>query len=211
MVPTGREIAVAIVGSPVLSLIVKATVVAAVALVAARLARRRRASIRHVMSAMAFVVLLTLPLVAAVAPAHPVMMPIVDPVPMATPVPALPVLDVPATVAPTAGASPAAGRDHPPVNLSVSTVLLTVWVGGTALVLLPMLQGFAQLRRVRRNGVPWRDGERLLGSIASRMPLRRSPRVLLDYAADGPMTCGFVHPILILPRDAQHWSKDDLQ
>ena len=72
MIPSSIEIALAVAGSPALSLLVKATVVSAGALAAARLARRCRASLRHLMFAAAFVALAALPLVPAVVPARQV-------------------------------------------------------------------------------------------------------------------------------------------
>jgi hypothetical protein len=62
------EIAIAISSSLALSLIVKATVISASALIAAHIARRSRASIRHVLLAAAFTLLLALPLVSVAAP-----------------------------------------------------------------------------------------------------------------------------------------------
>jgi bla regulator protein blaR1 len=211
MIPTAREIAVAIVGSPALSLIVKATVVAAAALVVARLARRRRASIRHLIPGTAFIVLLALPLAPAVAPERQVTMPILEPTPNAAAMTPATVLDVPPAVAPTADSGPAARRRQPRVTPSLSTVLLATWISGTALVLAPMLWGLVRIHRVRRNSVPWRDGELLVASVGSASGSRRSIQVLLDAAADGPMTCGVVQPAIVLPREARQWAMEDLR
>ena len=76
MIPSSTEIALAIAGSPALWLIAKATVVSAGVLAATRVARRYRASVRHLMYASGFVVLLALPLVPAVVPARQVSMPL---------------------------------------------------------------------------------------------------------------------------------------
>jgi len=69
------EFAVAIGGSLALSIVAKATIVSGAALFAARLARHSRASLRHVLFATAFVVLLGLPVVAVSVPARPLLVP----------------------------------------------------------------------------------------------------------------------------------------
>src|ERR1700674_3562535 len=61
-----------------LSIVAKATIVLGLALVAARSARRARASVRHVVLASAFGALLTLPAVATLLPPVAVSIPITD-------------------------------------------------------------------------------------------------------------------------------------
>lgn len=62
------DVAIAASSSLALSLIAKATFVSAGALIAAYLARRSRASVRHILLATAFVVLLALPVATVVVP-----------------------------------------------------------------------------------------------------------------------------------------------
>src|SRR5688500_13718879 len=62
-----------------LSLVVKATVVMTLALVAVWVARRSRASVRHMLLAVAFGVLLILPVAAVMVPVVPVTLPISQP------------------------------------------------------------------------------------------------------------------------------------
>ena len=210
MTPFGDEIAVAIAGSPALSLIAKATVVCAAALVLARFARRRRASVRHLMCATTFIVLLALPLVPAVAPARQVTLPLLEPAQVIADVAPAPVLSAPVGIAQSVDTIPAAAGRQLTLP-SLSTVLLMAWIGGTAIVLVPMIAGLVRVRRVRRHGLPWRDGQLLVASIASALAVRRPIQVLLDDAADGPMTCGIVRPAVILPRDARQWAMEDLR
>jgi len=62
--------------SPVVSIIVKATLILAFALIAARLTRRSRASLRHAILAAAFGVLLVLPIASTLAPPFRVGLPV---------------------------------------------------------------------------------------------------------------------------------------
>src|SRR5687768_5677790 len=152
MTPIGEEIAVAIAGSPALSLIAKATVVSAAGLLVVRLARRRRASVRHLMCATSFIVLLALPLVPAVVPARQVPLPLLEPAQVITDMTPSPVLSAPVAIPQSAGSVSTAGERQPLTLPSLSTVLLVAWIGGTAIVLAPMIAGLRRVRRVRRHG-----------------------------------------------------------
>ncbi|HWI18654.1 MAG TPA: hypothetical protein VNT81_12960, partial [Vicinamibacterales bacterium] len=69
MTPAMWDAVLWISASPELSLLVKATVIVAAALLIARLAFRSRASVRHVVIATAFAALIALPILAASVPA----------------------------------------------------------------------------------------------------------------------------------------------
>ena len=68
MTPTFARFAIALSGSMEASIVLKATLVLGLTLAAVRLAPRARASIRHIVLAAAFCVLLTLPIVAVLLP-----------------------------------------------------------------------------------------------------------------------------------------------
>jgi hypothetical protein len=68
MTPIVARLAIAIGGSMEASIVLKATLVLVLTLAAVRLAPRARASIRHIVLAAAFCVLLTLPTVAVLLP-----------------------------------------------------------------------------------------------------------------------------------------------
>lgn len=211
MTPIAGEIAIAIAGSTALSLIAKATVVSAAALAVARLARTRRASVRHIVLATTFIVLLALPLVPAVLPARQVTMPLLAPARNIAAVTVPPVPGALVAVPQSADGGPAATGRQSRTLPSRSMVLVAAWVVGTTVLLVLLIAGLIRVRRVRRNGVPWRDGEVLVAGIASALAVRRPIQVLLDGAANGPMTCGVVWPVIILPRDAQQWPVEDLR
>ncbi len=204
------EIAIAISSSLALSLIVKATVISASALIAAHIARRSRASIRHVLLAAAFTLLLALPLVSVAAPPREVSVS----VPQAGSTVRV------ATLAPLRSAEPDSrsvdngGLRAGPVTgtlPSTSRLLLAVWVTGVALVLVPMVAGLMRVRRVRQNGLPWRDGQAVVADITAARAVRRRTQLLLDETVVGPMTCGVLRPVIVLPRDARVWDPEDLQ
>ena len=208
MTTDGPEMFMAITGSLAFSLIGKATVLSAGALVMARLARRRRASIRHVMLATAFIVLLALPVVTVVIPARQVAVPVPEPVQN--------ILEVTSVLASAATMPSFTHTAMPPSGSRPSNVpplsgLLSIaWAGGAVIVLAHMMTGLMRVRRTRRHGLPWLDVGQLL-AIMAPAPLRRHVSILLDDGIDGPMTCGVVRPVIILPSNARQWPMEDLR
>ncbi|MGH9238816.1 MAG: TIGR03435 family protein [Vicinamibacterales bacterium] len=189
-------------------MIVKATLVSAGALTMARITRRSRASIRHLVLATAFIVLLALPLLSvAISPRH-VSVPtsrqvaiaglVIPPPPDAT---AWQAADNRGRLASSAIGS----------LLSPSMLAVVVWLTGVTLVLVPMGGGLIRVLRVRRSGVPWRPAQAVVDEIAAVQGVRAGIQLLLDEAVVGPMTCGVVRPAIILPRDAKAWNPEDLR
>ena len=74
-----------------------------------------------------------------------------------------------------------------------------------------MVIGLWQIRLLRRSGLPWRCGQSLAEGIALDAGVRRRVEVLLHEEVPGPMTCGTVHPAIVLPQDAEHWGAEDLK
>jgi uncharacterized protein (TIGR03435 family) len=210
MMPIVGEMAIAISSSLILLVIVKATLVSAGALTMARIARRRRASIRHLVLATAFIVLLALPMVSLVISPHNVSVPTSRQAAIAD-------LVVPAPPEATAHAWHAAdkrGRLAAPAIgslLSPSTLAVVVWLAGVTVVIVPMGAGLIRVFRVRRSGLPWRHAQAVVEEIAVAQGVHRGIQLLLDEAVVGPMTCGVVRPAIILPRDARIWNPEDLQ
>ena len=77
MTPTIREFVLAMGSSLPASIVAKATVIAAFGLMGARLARRSRAAVRHVLLAATFGVLLLLPVASLIVPPVRIAVPIV--------------------------------------------------------------------------------------------------------------------------------------
>jgi uncharacterized protein (TIGR03435 family) len=193
--------------SPAISLAAKATVVVALGLIGAWFARRSRAAVRHALLASTFSVLLALPIVSFLA------------TPVAIPVPVAKgdsntssLLDY--TSAQSSG-EPASGRFSAAAAKSEwalppqATMLLCGWFLGTAFFMIPIVSGLLQIRSLRRFGLPWRHGQAVAEDLTPGA--RRHVEVLLHESMPGPMTCGVLNPVIILPADAQSWDKQDLE
>jgi TonB family protein len=198
----------AVSSSPAASIVAKATVITALGLICARLARRSRAAVRHALLAAAFGVLLALPVASIVAPPVRIAVPAAAqertvpafagaPIAISRVAPAHASVGVAPVVPRSAGFSPAA-------------LLLTGWIAGMALFLLPVVMGLWQVRSLRRSALPWLHGQSVMERLALQACIRRRVEVLLHGALPGPMTCGVVHPAIVLSQDAQTWEGEDL-
>jgi hypothetical protein len=156
MIPAFIAEALAAIGTSLpVAVLVKATALMGLALLAGRVARRSRAAIRHLIFAAAIAVTLVLPIATLIVPAVDV------------PVPARLSLferaPATATTAERAGAMDALvlSSEVAPVSSSVSTstIVWTIWGTGFALFLFVPVAGLWQIRRLRRRGMPWPDGE----------------------------------------------------
>ena len=206
MIAMIKDLMLVVSSSLAASIVAKATVVTVLALVATRLARRGRASVRHVLLAAAFGVLLGLPIASFVAPTVRVSVPVAvqEPAPVVVETIADPVSMATGTNATSAKvATPLAWTLSP-------SALLAGWLAGTILFALPVLVGLWQLRAIRRSGLPWRHGRAMVDELARDAGIRRRIDVLLHEAAAGPMTCGVLHPTVVLPLDAQAWTDEDI-
>jgi TonB family protein len=190
------------------AIVAKATVATALSLASARLASRSRAAVRHALLAAAFGVLLALPIASIVAP----------PVRIAVPAAAHQRIEpafagVAGAITPTAPAYARVGAMSVvprSAGFSPSALLFAGWIAGTALFLLPVVMGLWQVRSLRRSARPWRHGQPVVDGLALDAGIRRRVEVRLHGALPGPMTCGVVHPAIVLPRDAQTWEGEDL-
>ena len=208
MMPVINGVMLAVSSSLAASIVAKVTVTTALALIGAWLARRSRAAVRHALLAAAFGVLLALPIASIVTP----------PVRIAVPAGA-PERIVPASEGAARAGSPVAPADASvgvmsvvsrSARLSPSALLLTGWIAGTALFLLPVVMGLWQVRSLRRSALPWRHGQSLVERLAFDAGFHRRIEVLLHEALPSPMTCGAVHPAIVFSPDAQTWEADDL-
>jgi uncharacterized protein (TIGR03435 family) len=192
--------------APMLALLLKVTIVMTLALAAARMSRRTRASVRHVLLAASFAVLLILPIASISMPAFTVAVPIST---GQLPAPVVGVLDAPRTVS-TSVAGAAAAAPAPSRAVPWLSIALAAWIGGAVLFLLPVIVGLWQVRSLRRGGLPWHEGDAIVRGVAASVGIRRPIDLLVHESLPGPMTCGIARPAIILPADAQTWSDDDL-
>jgi bla regulator protein BlaR1 len=191
-----------------LSIIAKATVVLGLALVAVRSARDARASVRHVVLASAFGVLVVLPAVVRLLPPVAVWVPVTAP-------------NDP--IAPRLLVADGATTTHPPPVLDVrlaparlspdrmSGWLRSAWFAVAALFLVPVPVVLWRLHLLRRTGLPWLKGEQLVRTLAAQAGVRRSIDILRHERIAAPVTSGWTRPAIILPIDADRWSDADVR
>ena len=179
--------------------LLKVTLAAALGLLGVRVSNRAAASVRHAILAVTFAAFAAIPIVASIAPRHVVMLAHdswlgLDPSPNA---------------APGLGKAAAPARpDQISSGPTRSTLLLAIWAIGTTLCLLPPFGALLQTRRLRRGRRAMsRAGCMARARLSGR---RRNVRVLCHAEVSGPMTCGVLRPIILLPEDARSWSREDL-
>jgi len=204
MMPAINGVLLAVSNSPTASLLAKATIVAALGLAAAWMARRSRAAVRHALLTALFGVLLALPIASVLAP--PVLIAVRAAVQQRIVLPHASTTETLPSIAPRLPETsvPRAAR------VSLSTLLLAGWIAGIALFLLPAGMGLWQVRRLRRSALPWGRGHAIVETLAIEAGIRRRVELLLNAAVPGPMTCGVLHPAIVLPQDAQHWEEAEL-
>jgi beta-lactamase regulating signal transducer with metallopeptidase domain len=89
-------------------------------------------------------------------------------------------------------------------------LLLAGWIAGPLLFLLRMVVGLRQVHSLRRFGLPWCDGQAVVDRLALDVGIRRRVEVLVHQSLPAPVTCGLVHPAVVLHPDAQNWNAEDL-
>ena len=197
-----------VIASVGLSILTKATLILLVTLAAVRFARHSRASVRHLLLAAGFAVLLALPLAVVFAPSLRVA---VRPVPLVfekymSETALIETLSPSAAGAVERTISGASRRWSP----TTAELLTAAWTIGVVLFALPVLVGLAQVRRLRRTGLPWMQGQRVVDSLASEAGFRRPMDVVLHESVAAPATCGAWRHTILFPLDAQTWPREDV-
>jgi uncharacterized protein (TIGR03435 family) len=205
MMPAIHAVALALSSSLAASVVAKATVTTALGLITARLARRSRAAVRYALLAAVFGVLLVLPVASLVSPPVRIALPVETGDGMKSSQFPMSIDAIPA-VAPTDGSSTAPW----PSRFSPSALWTMGWLAGALLSLLPMIAGLARIRSLRRSGLPWFDGQSVVDGLALETGIRRRVAVLLHEALSAPMTCGVLHPAIVLSPDTPAWQREDL-
>ena len=196
--------------SAVLSLIVKATVVTSVALVAGWLAQRRRAAVRHLIFVAAFAVLALLPAATAVIPTVHVPVRLLT-VPAAAEIARVAPLNEAAEATMLVAAAPSVRVSSTGPAHSLGMLLTIAWLTGVAGCLVPVALGLWEIRRVRRQSRPWDEAQFVTNDLARRAEVCRPIDVMLHEAMAGPMTCGVVRPAIVFPFDARTWGDVDVR
>jgi bla regulator protein blaR1 len=203
------EIVSAIGASLPASIIAKATLVAAITLLAGRLASKSRASVRHLFYAAAFTMFLVLPVAAVLTPA------------VNLPISTRALHEAEAFPITLAAVSPKIGRAVPAAvsktvrsvssHVEISELLFFSWLAGLLASFLPAAVGLWGLRKAGESGVTWLRGTEVLDPLVVRSSICRPVTVLLHESVRGPMTCGVIRPMILFPRDAEIWTDDDVR
>ncbi len=188
-------------------IVLKATLVMAGALLAVGVARRARASVRHMTLASAFAVLLFLPLAVVIGASLS--------------------LEVPVALAPQTSAQvrPTVTDDlawsdlviarpaATPYQADIGSAGRIAWVWGLGVVfsLLPVGAGIVQMQRYRRLGIPRLRQQRALRTLAANRGISRPIEVLVHESVAGPMTYGVWRPVVFLPPDSDWWDHNRLR
>ena len=205
-----------------LSIVVKASVVLCVALVAPVLLRRASAATRHLAQILALVAVLLLPAMTVVAPqwgvtrrAAPDVSAIAGmdvsgdaaDVAIGSPVPARPPdLPLRLKVADSAGSSGSGSTPWP-------AALATLYAAGVGALILYFAVQRIRTRRFIASATIVDDPEwrRLLMSCAWRIGVRRSVRLLRSLTQNVPLAVGTRHPAIVIPAIADTWEDDRRQ
>jgi len=192
-----------------LSILGKATILLALGLIAARLAARARASVRHLLLSTTFATLLALPLIIFTAPAVTIEVPVsrTSDSTAASRVAPQPDVFIPPTSSGPARRTPGSSHWSAPSWL---TMIRAGWIAGAMLLLALLAVDLWRLRRIRRKGLPWPELRMLTQSLVDESGVRRSVEVLLHEEIPAPLTCGVWRTAVLLPSDAREWSEADL-
>ncbi len=204
MMPAINEMILAASSSLAASTVVKATLLLTLGLIGSAIAGRSRASVRHSLLAATFGVLLLLPVAAIVAP------PVRLVVHAAEQKPAAPALSGAALAGPAVNTPSVSVVPQEASRLSLPALLLAAWIGGMALFLTPVILGLWRVRSLRRSALPSPNGQLLADRLAWNAGIRRRVEVLQHEDLPGPMTCGVLHPAIVLPREPKAWDAGDL-
>jgi ankyrin repeat protein/beta-lactamase regulating signal transducer with metallopeptidase domain len=182
-------------------LLVKSTVVLLAALLFVALARRGRASLRHLILAAVFAFLLLLPLVQRVAPAVDIPVASMRIIPAATP-----------TVATIAAVPRDAIRPHFSTarRFDWRAIVINAYAAVAVSLLLLLAIGVIRLRLLARRGEVWLEGTARMNEIAQVAAIRRSALVILSAEVLVPLTFGFRRSVIVLPHAARDWTSDAL-
>jgi beta-lactamase regulating signal transducer with metallopeptidase domain len=192
----------------VLSALAKVTLAAAAGLCAVRLARRSRASVRHLLLASTMAAFVTIPLAAAIAPSMVFELP-VDRRETSAAASRQTVLPLTNPVEGRAQAASQSTGTNPRLP-TLMQVAWTLWAGVALLLLARLGIALARLNTIRRCGLPWLGGSDVVGQMARQAGLP-PVELLVHEDIPAPLTCGFGRPCILLPSEAQHWHDSDLR
>ena len=198
--------ALALTGRLDIVIVLKATIVLTFGLATLPLARRARASVRHLLMAATFGTVLVLPLIISAVP------PVIIRVPPAAAERVASLVSNEAS-APLQPSNSVALRENVKDGAlpSFATLFRSAWAAGGVLLLVLLANDLRRLRALRRRGLPWAAMNDFTRSLALTSGVNRSVDVLLHEAVSAPLTCGLWRPVILLPIDASDWREADLR
>jgi beta-lactamase regulating signal transducer with metallopeptidase domain len=188
----------------------KLTILLLLGAATAALLRKRSAAARHLVWTATLAGALLLPLIANVAPAMKVMVPVeekvaaVEKAPLSLPMPMPRNAAVPAA---EREASRLPSGETPPVQPARTPALRIVYLGGVAAMLLWLAAAHVAVRRIVRKataaeGAEW---DALIAEARERIRVGRAVRVALSARVAAPFTAGWVAPVILFPQEASAW------
>jgi beta-lactamase regulating signal transducer with metallopeptidase domain len=194
--------------SPSLALAGKATLALLAAFIFMRAARRASAAWRHLVAAATFGILLLLPLASLLVPAQVIALETPASAPAAAPAArALPGAAPVVAPAPLPGpaAAPARGPD-----VTLSSVLLALYLAGAAALMLALAAGIVRLQGVRARADVSVPGTRLVNEAAREQGLPGGIEVAITGELAVPVTFGWTRPVVLLPAETAGWSEAEM-
>jgi len=184
------------------ALAIKATLALLSALLLIRLARGASASLRHLLAAATFGVLLLLPLAAMLVPARVI----------TVPPPAVPAAESDSLPAvPFAGRASTAASPWATWRLpSAAELALGFYLSGVAYLATSLLVGIVRLHRVRGRAEVSVAGTRLANTAARQEGLPGGIEVAVTDELAVPITFGWAHPVLLLPAETADWDEQEM-
>ena len=190
-----------------LALVAKATVILGIALAATRIAHRTRASVRALILASAFGLLLVMPAVSAITPPREVQIPVAIASSFLMDELSVTPTEIVDTTPRSAPPPPARAWRLP----SVRALSRGAWFLGAVAALLPLALGLWRVRAIRRRGHGWAAATACADDLRAVLGLRRAVTVVLHNDVSTPMTCGWFRPAIVMPIDAAAWPAEDLR
>jgi beta-lactamase regulating signal transducer with metallopeptidase domain len=206
--------------TPVLALLLKVTLVLVFGLIATRLASRARASVRHLLLASTLGAVVALPAAAVIVPDLVVAIELPAAAPSTAPVGAPRSSDTVAAattlaerLSVAATSVDAARRTLAPSTAGISpgTTLLLLWAAGALILFAFLASALRKVRVICHGGIPWLAAQATVDALARESGIRRRLTVMLHEDVPAPVTCGWRHPVIVLPTDAREWSEANLQ
>ncbi len=193
-----------------LSLLLKATLVLAVGLTTARLIRRSRASVRHLVLVATFGGLLVLPLVAIWMPAITIRVPVAAVRDLASPPPAARATVDSRSIGSAVSTPITAGGKGSSV-LSWASTLRWAWAAGAAILLSSLGLALWRLRVIRRSALPCLDLQGLAHRTAVEAGVKARVEVVTHERVVAPLAYGVRRSTIVMPTDIDRWKTDDVR